>query len=753
MATRAGKHAEIGSIRIAMTWPVSMVATAMPFRESAMKSHGTVPPLFQPRPLAAALALLCAGIALPLRAQTSDDKQAATTLPEVTATTTDAPQAPTEKTKSYTVRKSASATKLDMSLRDTPQSVTVVTRAQMDDFGLNSVNDVLDQTAGVVVEKVETDRTYYTSRGFDITNFQVDGVGMPFAFGLVDGDMDTAIYDRVEVVRGANSLMTGTGNPSAAVNFVRKRPTRDFQASAGLTYGSWNDKRIDADLSGPLVEAGTVRGRVTYAAEKSDSYLDRYSKNKTIFNGSLAADLGKSSLLTVGYTQQRNRSHSPMWGALPLYYTDGSATHYDVSTSTSADWAYWDSRTDTAYAELQHFFDNGWETKASYSHTRHSETSELLYVYGTPDKSTGLGLAAYPSAYEYQNKQELLDVSARGPFSFAGRQHELVVGANVGRSRNDEMSGYSSAIGDPIPDISDWDGNFPKPDFDASIDGGTITDNYRTFYGAARFSVSDELKLISGLTVANVDSSGYAYGEDKARANTGTSPYLGAVYTLSPNWSAFGSYTAIFNPQYQADANRQRLDPAKGHAYEAGLKGEFLDRALNATLSVFKSRQNNLADSAGTRNDGSTYYTGIDTRSQGVELELAGKLTRRLELNGGYTLLSIKDDGGKDVRTFTPRQLFKLATTYQLPWMEKLKLGAELSWRDKTWLDQGGGIVIRQGSYALLDLMAKYTFSDTLSTTLKLNNVTDKKYLTSIYWSQGYYGAPMNVSLALNWKY
>ena len=92
----------------------------------------------------------------------------------------------------------------------------------------------------VNVERIETDRTYYTARGFDITNFQVDGVGLPLTSGNNHADEDTSVYDRIEVIRGANGLMTGVGNPSATINFIRKRPTaeNDFNVSAQL--GSWN---------------------------------------------------------------------------------------------------------------------------------------------------------------------------------------------------------------------------------------------------------------------------------------------------------------------------------------------------------------------------------------------------------------------------------------------------------------------------------------------------------------------------------
>ena len=107
---------------------------------------------------------------------------------------------------------------LDLSLRETPQSATVVSRQHMDDFRLTNVNDLLDLVPGVNVERVETDRTYYNSRGFDITNFQVDGIGPPLLWGIQFGDLDTAMFERVEVVRGADGMMTGIGNPSATVN-------------------------------------------------------------------------------------------------------------------------------------------------------------------------------------------------------------------------------------------------------------------------------------------------------------------------------------------------------------------------------------------------------------------------------------------------------------------------------------------------------------------------------------------------------
>ena len=125
--------------------------------------------------------------------------------------------------KNYITEDAQSATKLGLTIKETPQSISVVSRALMDDFSLDDINSVLESTPGVTVEQIETDRTYFKARGFEITNFQVDGLGIPQSSGSIQGTLDTSIYDRVEIVRGANGLMTGAGNPSATVNMVLKK--------------------------------------------------------------------------------------------------------------------------------------------------------------------------------------------------------------------------------------------------------------------------------------------------------------------------------------------------------------------------------------------------------------------------------------------------------------------------------------------------------------------------------------------------
>jgi outer membrane receptor for ferric coprogen and ferric-rhodotorulic acid len=650
---------------------------------------------------------------------------------------------------SYKAAPSNAATKLELTPRRTPQSISTISGAQLQDFKLSSVNDALKYTTGIQVQEVETDRTYYSARGFDITNFQYDGIGVPFVYGNVEGDLDTAIFERVEVIRGANGLMSGTGNPSATINFVRKRPTLAPQARVDLTAGSWDKRRIDVDVSGALSDSGNVRGRMVYANENKNSYLDRYSREKNIFHGVIEVDLAASTLFSLGHTLQKSEADSPMWGALPLNFSDGSATDYSRSTSTSADWAYWDVQENRSFAELAHNFANGWQAKAVLTHVEKKADSSLFYIYGSPDRDTGLGLFSYPSEYQDTNKQLIADLYASGPFALAGREHELVVGGSWSRSELEDISWYDSSTGSALPPLEDWHGDYPRPLNDAGTNGSDFTDRMKSVYSAARWSLSDSLSLITGARVVDVDSDGTNYGESKSTSyNNEVVPYAGVIYDLNEQYSVYASYTEIFDPQTKQDSSGNRLAPVEGVNYEAGIKAELLDDKVNLSLSVFRTEQDNVASVAGM-SGGTTFYKGEEgITSEGYEVEVSGELLQGLQATAGYTFVDISDAEDKHAVTYSPKHMLRASTTYRIPGLEQLKVGASMSWQDET---RNG--IAAQDAYGLVNLMASYEIDRNWTVSANLNNLTDEKYLTSLYWSQAYYGAPRNASMTVSWNY
>src|SRR5690606_36312857 len=132
------------------------------------------------------------------------------------------------------------------------------------------------------------------------------------------------------------------------VNFIRKRPKREFSANAGLSYSSFATRRLDVDISSPLNDSGSLRGRLVGAYQKGNSHLDRYGMEKRLLSVSVYGDRCERTRLSLGQTYKKNKAISPMWGALSLYYSDGSAIDYDVSDSYAPDWAYWNTTDQTS---------------------------------------------------------------------------------------------------------------------------------------------------------------------------------------------------------------------------------------------------------------------------------------------------------------------------------------------------------------------------------------------------------------------
>jgi outer membrane receptor for ferric coprogen and ferric-rhodotorulic acid len=638
---------------------------------------------------------------------------------------------------------------LDLSLRETPQSVTVISRQQIDDFRLANVNDLLDLVPGVNVERVETDRTYYNSRGFDITNFQLDGIGLPLLWGIQFGDLDTAMFERVEVVRGADGMMTGIGNPSATVNYVRKRPTRDMQASASFSYGSWNNRRFQGDLSTPLNDSGAVRARLVYANEDRDSYLDYYHVNRNVFYGVLAADVTADLTVTVGYSFQYNQARGVLWGALPLDYSDGTPVQFPVSATTSADWTFWNVKDQAAFSELTYNLGAGWLVKGVATFKQFNEHAKLLYAFGNPDPVTGLGVGGMSGIYPSKYDQYLFDLYVSGPVTVFGREHQLTAGASSAYLHGLEYEDFSAeAIN--YPSVFDWaTQQVAQPTYPGAYLAADQFDRLHRFYAAAHVNLTDRLKSVVGFNVMKLTSKGYSYGTDTARDESAISPYAGLVYDITPQIAAYASYTDIFNPQSEVDIAHHKLRAAQGRSYEAGVKTEWLDKRLYATAALFKSEQSGLAEFAGTFADGKSYYGGIDTFVSGYELEVAGRITDQWTVAGGWTGLEIRDSAGMDVRTYLPRQTLKLSTTYLIPELNDLKLGGAVRWQSGIYTQDIGRI--SQDSYAVFDLLAGIRIVQGLRATINLRNIDDRKYLPSLKWNQAFYAAPRSVTFSLDY--
>ncbi len=569
---------------------------------------------------------------------------------------------------------------------------------------------------------------------------------------------DTYFYDRVEVVKGADSLTNAFGDPSATINNIRKRPTQEFQASGGVSYGSWDTQRYEADVSGSILPSGKVRGRIMGYEQTGDSYLDRYSAEKNGFAGIVEADLTDSTLLTAGYSQEQNKPNANNWGALPLLDANGKQISYDRSYNPNPDWAHWDNETQNAFVELKQKINDQWNAKLTYNYLDTKHNSRLLYYYGYP-KADGSGVSLTPWGGQEHQEKHAVDFNLEGTYKLFNREHEATLGYSYVRNHQQDKQSTgtindSNVIKSTTTDWASWTPqSITWSDF---TEAANYKQNINSIYAATRLHLNEDLKLLLGANYVQAESKGESYSSPMSYSESKVSPYVGLTYNFTPEYTGYMSYTSIFRPQTGIDKDtNQALKPIEGKSYEMGVKSSWLDDRLTGTLSVFKTEQNNYPLRNSDGNPLNRKVPTSDLESQGVEVGLSGQITDNVNLSFGYAQFSIKDTkNGGEARTYNPNQTLNLLTTYTPPVLPKLKVGAGLQWQDGIKLyDSNVNGTIKQDAYALVNLMASYEVNDHITLQANGNNIFDKKYLNSFPDGQAFYGAPANYTVAVKFKY
>ena len=680
-------------------------------------------------------------------------------------------------TGSYTTNdKLDSATGLGLSIRETPQSVTVMTAQRLEDQGIRSLSEVINNAAGVSSKSFDTTRNGFSARGFTIDNYQIDGVPLQWdsAYSAGESEIDVGLYERIEIVRGATGLLSGAGNPSASINLVRKHAeSRRFTATVTAAASRWNSYFGMVDATAPVTRDGNVRVRGVAKYEEGDSFTDLLHNRRLVLYGVVDADLTPGTALSFGASYQDNKPRGTQWGGLPVWFSDGSRTDWNRSKTIGADWTRWASTNETYFANLTQSLGDDWSLKLYGSYSRNKSDMQLLYLFGTVDRGTGLGLGASPANYRGTLRQ--LDVGARltGTYHLFGREHELILGASYARQTLD----FYSFAADPDTiaqpgNFFQWDGSYPEPVWTTkgSHDVDRATKQWG-YFAATRLSLTDRLKLIGGGRLSSWDRQGISYG---AIADFGDRnrflPYAGILYDILAGHTLYASYTKIFQPQIEQDRTGAFLPPIDGINYEAGLKSSFFGGALNTAVSVFRIEQNNLAQPdvghlvPGTIREAS--YAAKGARSTGFEIEANGEIVPGWSVSTNYTQFKVKDATGKRINTLFPQKLLRLFSTYRFGGrLDGLTIGGGVNWEGLSYTDTTNPVIkdpsgqpvaerLKVKSYALVNLMGRYQLQNGLSLQINVENLFDKTYYSQIgFYNQLAYGKPRNVTFTLRYHY
>ena len=657
-------------------------------------------------------------------------------------------------------QKVSSSTGLALAPEETPQSVTVLDANFLEERDLSSVDDVLDHVIGISSLKTDDVRNQFQSRGFAITSYQVDG--MPYSWGDTAGfsgqtQIDTSIYERVEVVRGSTGLTTGVGNPSASINLVRKHAdSTTLTGNVQVSAGSWDQRGVTAEVSNALNDDGSLRGRVVAKYAEGDSFVDRYSSNRKVIYTVVEKDLTANSLVRLGASYQADDRDGAAWGGLPGVYSDGSATNFSRSTSAAADWNYWNTEHLSLFADYEYEFSNGWQLKSSYNHTQYSQRAKLTNINIGSLAKDGSGLSTWSYNNEGESTQDSFNVNLSGGYTLLDRQHELMLGVSYNHLKDfNQYYALNPIAYGSIDNFFTWNGHSAEPQWQESkTTEYDFTTKQLAFYTATRLSLTDNTKAILGARIANWQRRGYNYGDQNYGDNGIITPYAGLLYDFTEQSRVYVSYATIYEPQNEQDRNGDFLDPLEGETYEIGVKSN-LNSQVTVSGALFRIEQDNLAqDDTGytipnTTNTAQKAVKG--TVSKGIEIQIAAKPVDGMDINLGLTQFTAEDSDGADVNTNYARKQVKLSSNYQLVnWLPELTIGADVRWQSEIHATDD----ISQPAYSIVDLMASYQITKDLKMRVNMENVFDKSYYSYLNSSNTVrYGAPFNAKVSLNYSF
>jgi outer membrane receptor for ferric coprogen and ferric-rhodotorulic acid len=691
----------------------------------------------------------------PVRVQAARPVPAPATPVDVRPLTISKDTEATENSNSYTATRAGVGSKSGAAIKDTPQSISVMTRTRMDQQNITSVEDAMRNTTGMTVLEADAGRSTVYSRGYALDTIQIDGVTSTannfFSFP------DLYFYDRVETLRGPNALFSGSGNPSGSINLVRKRALDIGQFQGSVSYGSFNAKRGEFDITGPLNEQRTVRARLAAAYDDKELFYKLPSGNPSFYKrpsiyGTVEADITEDTTLSFG-TMYNSVDYTAFFG-WPTY-PNGTQLPVSRDAMYGADWNRWRSSTLDKFVELEHRFENGGRAKVTFRDSdRDSEG-----VYATPSSAinplTGSGTMNRISIGPQMNNKTV-DAFVTTPFELFGQTQNITVGTDWRKSdyllQTGNAPGVTQNIFNPVA--------LPYQDM-PYVNRSNTVETQSGVYGQMRFKPLHWLTLIGGgrlsqwetstLNLVNGARSGVANVENKLTAN------YGVVVDVTKQVALYASYADIFQPQTTQMFGGGVVPPRMGQQQEAGIKTSLLDGRINAHLAVFKINDVNrsLAD---PNNPGFALPAG-EAESKGFETEVSGRILPGWDLTAGYAYTDTRylrdsvTNEGQPFQTLTPAHSYNLWSRYLFedgP-LQGLSIagGARIV---SSFYTRSSGITVTQAGYQVLTAQLGYQFTPNIWATLTATNVLDQNYYSYVNTTTtgNRFGEPRSIILKLS---
>lgn len=691
----------------------------------------------------------------PARARTAERSRAVAKAPEPSPKATQ----PLEEVIVVGLAQDLVATRIPTPLREIPQTVSIVTHEQMRQRNDIDLADVLKHEPGITMSTYNSLDAYFYARGYQINSFHIDGgaainpkITAQLAFYA---SPDLIEFDHVEILRGADGLFGGNGNPGGTVSLVRKRPQHNFAAEVSATSGSWDRQRIEADFTGPIALDGALRGRLAAVYEHAGYFYDIDPHEKKKIFGALEYDLSAAATLTAGASYQWDKSSLAQNG-LPVY-ADGRDSHLPRSLMLAFDWSRYRSDLGEIYLQYRQELASEWGMKFNVAGWR----AETERTYGSFDASINPATNALnerptvdtfgrPAIYE----QGSADATLTGTLHWFGWREEVAIGADFTRFNNrEDWDFYIGGFGPLLLDPRTFDpANYPDPRETHTPEAGQAvrwaTDQYGMF-ASLRVDFDDAWSIVGGARLSGDETDillitsiprdqpvfripvSQRWGTDHI-----VTPYAGLTYTFNRHYSLYASYADIYYAQRTEERTPgNRLRPRRGVNIEAGIKAEWRNGAINGSLAGYRIEQSRIAqliyNDAGP---GNCCFGGLSSKSRGVDTELSGQLLPGWVIGAGYSFNENEGPTGDLLSTITPKHLLKAWTNVRLPGvLNRWQVGGSLHAQSKTTNRKPESPVeFTQPAYGVVDLRAGFDVDENWQVALSMNNVLDKVYYQSI---------------------
>ncbi|MEN8639506.1 TonB-dependent siderophore receptor [Pseudomonas sichuanensis] len=656
----------------------------------------------------------------------------------------------------YRATRSASATRTDTALHETPQSVSVVPKDVLEDTGATRLQDALDYAGGIGRANNFGGQglTTFTVRGFTTGEFYRNG--FPINRGYPNAP-DANTVERLEVLRGPTTALYGRGDPGGTFNVVSKQPLPESKVTLGSQFDDQGMHRATLDATGPLSQDGSLAYRLNVLGEGGESFRDDVQSERYDVAPVLSWQVNDSTKIVFEGDFMRNNH--------PL---DRGLTRYGTQTgSASRDTYIWEKGSDNllhndnnmAQLRFEHLLNDNWTLAGGMQWLDGTLQGNAVEANKAPADGHTLQRNFNYRKLEWTDRDYQLNLT--GHFDTGAFSHTLLTGIEYEDYDYRSIIQRSSATDGTYPiDIYHPVLGQPRP----ALTRTTTHDqeNLKTWawFVQDQVALTERLKALAGVRLERFehDYDNYLPGaKGWQAADNAVTPRFGLLYDLTDTVAIYANTARSFKPNTGASRQGDGFDPEKGKSYELGMKWEALERQLSVDAAIYHIVKENVL----TRDPADPNYSlaAGEVRSRGLDLNVAGNITPEWRVIGGYAYVDAEVTKDNRLPSGTrlaniPRNSFSLLNTYEFQdgLAKGLGLGVGLKYVD----DRNGqteAVTYTMEQYSVVDLLSYYKVNEHVRLNLDVKNVFNKGYDEGAFNTYAYPGAPRTVQAGVAYTF